>query len=75
MKETRKSRARALTLNVTVMVFGKAAAVAIGLAGLALLTRYLGPEGYAQYRTVLTFMAFAVVFAGLGLQTVVLAEI
>lgn len=57
------------------MVVGKAAAVVVGLTALALLTRHLGPEGFGEYRTVLTFMAFAVMFADLGLRTVVLREI
>ncbi len=75
MEEIRRTRARALTLNVIAMVVGKAAAVIIGLTALALLTRHLGPAGFGEYRTVLTFMAFAVMFADLGLRTVVLREI
>lgn len=69
------NRARALTLNVLAMIIGKAASVIIGLAALAILTRHLGPEGFGEYRTVLTVMAFAVMFSGLGLRAVVLREI
>lgn len=67
--------ARRLTLNVVAMVTGKMAAVVIGLAAIALLTRYLGPEGFGHYRTVLTVLAIAAMCCDLGLQMVVLREV
>ena len=67
--------ARRLTLNVVAMVIGKMAAVVIGLATISLLTRYLGPEGYGHYRTVLTVLAVAAICSDLGLQMVVLREV
>jgi len=57
------------------MVVGKMAAVVIGLATIALLTRYLGPEGFGHYRTVLTVLAIAAICSDLGLQMVVLREV
>jgi O-antigen/teichoic acid export membrane protein len=67
--------ARRLTLNVVAMVVGKMAAVVIGLATIALLTRHLGPEGFGHYRTVLTVLAVAAICSDLGLQMVVLREV
>ena len=67
--------ARRLTLNVVAMLVGKMAAVVIGLATIALLTRYLGPEGFGHYRTVLTVLAVAAICSDLGLQMVVLREV
>jgi O-antigen/teichoic acid export membrane protein len=57
------------------MVIGKMAAVVIGLATIALLTRYLGPEGFGHYRTVLAVLGVAAICSDLGLQMVVLREI
>ena len=57
------------------MVLGKMAAVVIGLATIALFTRYLGPEGFGHYRTVLTVLAVAAICSDLGLQMVVLREV
>jgi len=57
------------------MVVGKMAAVVIGLATIALLTRYLGPDGFGHYRTVLTVLAIAAICSDLGLQMVVLREV
>jgi O-antigen/teichoic acid export membrane protein len=62
-------------LNVAAMVLGKMATVVIGLATIALLTRYLGPEGFGHYRTVLTVLAVAAICSDLGLQMVVLREV
>ena len=70
-----EASARRLTLNVVAMVVGKMAAVVIGLATIALLTRYLGPEGFGHYRTVLTVLAVAAICSDLGLQMVVLREV
>ena len=70
-----QASARRLTLNVVAMVLGKMAAVVIGLATIALLTRYLGPEGFGHYRTVLTVLAVAAICSDLGLQMVVLREV
>ncbi len=70
-----RASARRLTLNVVAMVVGKMAAVVIGLATIALLTRYLGPEGFGHYRTVLAVLGVAAICSDLGLQMVVLREI
>lgn len=66
---------RALTFNMAAIVVGKVIAVIVGLASVALITRALGPDGYGEYRTILTFISFVSIGSDLGLQLVVLREL
>ncbi len=53
--------------NTLLQVGGKIVGSAIGLAVVALLTRYLHTAGYGQYATVLAYVGFFSVVADLGL--------
>ena len=66
---------RALTFNMAAIVVGKVIAVVVGLLSIALITRALGPDGYGEYRTILTFVSFVSIGSDLGLQLVVLREL
>lgn len=64
-----------LALNMGSVVIGRVVSVAVGFLSIALLTRHLGPEGYGEYRIVLTLTGIGAIFADLGLQLVILREI
>lgn len=66
---------RTLAGNMVVVTLGKAIAVVVGLASMAILARHLGPESFGHYRTALTYMSIAAVPADLGLYMVTLREI
>jgi O-antigen/teichoic acid export membrane protein len=69
------ARARSVTFNMIVVVAGRAVVALAGLGVVVVLTRYLGPEGFGQYRTVLTYVSLIAIPAELGLYTIVLREI
>jgi O-antigen/teichoic acid export membrane protein len=56
------------------IVSGKAVASLAGLLTIMVLTRHLGPTQFGYYRTVLTYSAFAGVFADFGIYMVALRE-
>lgn len=56
--------------NTLTQIIGKIASTILGLFSLALITRYLGPQGFGEYTTVLTFLGFFAVFADFGLTLV-----
>src|SRR3989344_1491236 len=62
--------ARKIFFNTILQSIGKVVSVAIGLVTIALLTRYLGDEGFGEYTTVTAFMGFFGVLADLGLYLV-----
>jgi len=47
---------------------------AVGLVGTVLLARYLDPEGFGLYSTVLAYLALALAVGGLGLDRLLLRE-
>ncbi len=61
--------------NTLWQILGKAVGTALGLATIALLTRYLGSEGFGYYSTALAFMQFFGVLMDMGLYLVCLKEI
>jgi O-antigen/teichoic acid export membrane protein len=61
--------------NTAVQIVGKAGVLVIGLASIAILTRYLGPEDYGRYTLALTYMQLFAVLADVGLFTIVVREI
>ncbi|MCB9945212.1 MAG: flippase [Geminicoccaceae bacterium] len=69
------STGRKLAENMAVVMLGKAIAVVVGLATMAVMARHLGPEQFGQYRTALTFMSLSAVIGDLGLYMVTLKEI
>ena len=59
-----------VALNTIVQIFSKAVSIALGLIAVAIMTRYLGPIGFGQYTTIITFLSFFAVAADLGLTLV-----
>ena len=66
---------RRVASNTAVQVAGKGIVLAFGLASLAVLTRYLGPDDYGRYTLALMYMQLFGVLADVGLFTTVVREI
>lgn len=58
---------RSILGNTAFQIGGKVVAVAIGILTVAVMTRYLGRDGYGQFTTVLSFLQFFAIAAGFGL--------
>jgi O-antigen/teichoic acid export membrane protein len=69
------STRRLVASNTAVQIAGKAVTLALGLASIAILTRYLGPGDYGRYTLALTYMQLFTVLADAGLFTIVVREI
>ena len=61
--------------NTILQVVGKALTTLLGLVVVALLQRYLGPSGFGQYWTIISYLGFFSVVADLGLYLIVVREI
>ena len=61
--------------NTLIQFIGKAISVLLGLATVALLTRYLGLAGYGNFTLVFAYMSFFGVFADFGLQLAIVREL
>ena len=59
-----------LAYNTIIQVISKVIATALGLVAIAIMTRYLGREGFGQYTTIVTFLSFFGIIADLGLTLV-----
>jgi O-antigen/teichoic acid export membrane protein len=68
------AKSRALMTSMAAVAAGKGATAVAGLLTIMVLTRELGPHEFGQYRTVLTYSAFASVLADLGIYLVGLRE-
>lgn len=64
------SLTKKIAYNTFIQVAGKIIATGLGLFALALMTRYLGPTGFGQYTTIVTFVSFFAIIADLGLTLV-----
>jgi O-antigen/teichoic acid export membrane protein len=62
--------AKKVALNTIVQTASKIISTALGLLTIALMTRYLGPSGFGEYTTIITFISFFAVIADLGLTLV-----
>jgi O-antigen/teichoic acid export membrane protein len=69
------STRRLVASNTAVQIAGRGVTLAIGLASIAILTRYLGPDDYGRYTLALTYMQLFGVLADVGLFTIVVREI
>jgi O-antigen/teichoic acid export membrane protein len=67
--------ARRLLLNSIVLGSGRVVTMALGLGTVAVLMRHLGPSGFGEYTTVLTYLWFCSVIADAGLTTLLVREI
>ncbi|MDD5528035.1 MAG: flippase [Patescibacteria group bacterium] len=56
--------------NTIIQVVSKIVTTALGLLAVALITRYLGTNGFGEYTTIITFLGFFGVLADLGLTLV-----
>ncbi len=61
--------------NTIVQIFGKIASVVLALIAIALITRYLGTDGFGEYTTALAFLSFFGILADMGLCTILAREI
>lgn len=59
--------------NTLTQVIGKAISTVLGVAVVFLVTRALGPSGYGEYTTVITYLSFFGIVADLGL-TIITAQ-
>jgi O-antigen/teichoic acid export membrane protein len=66
--------ARTVAANTAVQLAGKAAVMAIGLASVAVTTRYLGASDYGKLALALVFVQTAGLLADVGLLTVAVRE-
>ena len=66
---------RRVAWNTAAQAIGKAAVLAIGLASVAITTRYLGAAGYGKVALAFAFIQMLGVLADVGLLTVVVREI
>ena len=69
------STRRLVATNTAVQVAGRGLMLAIGLASIAVITRYLGPDDYGRYTLALTYMQLFAVLADVGLFTIVVRDI
>ncbi len=56
--------------NTIIQVASKFIATGLGLAAVAVMTRYLGAAGFGQYTTIITFLSFFAIMADMGLTLV-----
>lgn len=56
--------------NTLIQIVGKIISTILGLFSLALITRYLGLDGFGEYTTIITFVTFFAVIADFGLTLV-----
>lgn len=56
--------------NTLIQIIGKVISTLLGLLAIAMITRYLSPDGFGRYTTITTFLAFFAVIADLGLTLV-----
>ncbi|KKQ27815.1 MAG: Polysaccharide biosynthesis protein [Candidatus Magasanikbacteria bacterium GW2011_GWC2_37_14] len=61
------STTRAIVKNTSVQIIGKITSTALGLLGLGLMTRYLGPEKFGWYITTMSFLQFIGILIDFGL--------
>jgi len=66
---------RRVAWNTAAQAIGKAGVLAIGLASVLVMTRYLGPSGYGKVALAFAFIQMLGVLADVGLLTVVVREI
>jgi O-antigen/teichoic acid export membrane protein len=69
------SLTRRVAANTAIGLAGRATIMALGLASVAVLTRYLGPARYGQYGLAFSYTQLFGVIADVGLFTVVVREI
>lgn len=69
------STTKKIAYNTAVQVIGKIAVLMIAAVSVAIVTRYLGVEGYGKFTLALVYLSFFGTAADLGLFTISLREI
>jgi O-antigen/teichoic acid export membrane protein len=69
------SLTRQIAWNTIIQASGKIIGVFLGILTVAVMTRYLGQEGFGEYTTIIAFLQFTSVIADLGLYLVLTNEI
>lgn len=64
------SLTKKIAYNTITQIGGKIFSTILSLFSLALITRYLGPNGFGEYTIILTFLGFFAVFADFGLTLI-----
>lgn len=64
------SLATKVAYNTIIQIMGKAISTILGLAAVAIMTRFLGKSGFGQYTTVITYLSFFGIIADFGLTLV-----
>ncbi|MDI3496424.1 MAG: hypothetical protein PWQ35_445 [Patescibacteria group bacterium] len=64
------SVSKKIAKNTIIQLIGKVLSTILGLLSLALMTRYLGQNGFGEYTTILNFLTIFAVFADFGLTLV-----
>jgi len=59
-----------IAYNTIIQIIGKGLSVFLGVISLAIMTRYLGTEGFGEYSTIITFVSFFAMSADLGLNLI-----
>lgn len=59
-----------IAYNTIIQIISKIIATILGLLTVAIITRYLGDEGYGQYTTIITFLSFFGIIADMGLTLI-----
>lgn len=69
------SVAKKIAFNTFISVSARMLGMLLALLSIGFLTRYLGPEGFGEYSTILAFLFIFSIAADFGLQTVMVREI
>src|SRR3970040_2084615 len=67
--------APALRTSAALLSGGKLFSLAVTFLTVAVMTRYLGTEGYGEYRIIIAFLALATSFADLGTPLIIAREL
>lgn len=59
-----------IAYNTIIQIFSKFLSTILGLIAFAIITRYLGREGFGEYTTIITFLSFFGIAADMGLTLV-----
>ena len=69
------SLTRKIAHNTLYQMIGKGLSTILGILAVALMTRYLGQEGYGQYITVIAYLQFFGILVDMGLYIILLKKI
>lgn len=64
-----------IAYNTIIQIVSKIISTIIGLLIVAIITRYLGQNGFGEYTTIITFLSFFGIIADLGLTLVTVQQI